>query len=438
MHIFKSINTINQNSSAFEKIYITIFIWMLASCVFYPHGVEHARYAMIGLILIFFIRKKSELKNLCKSDSFLALLSFFTVALLSLLLNPAPLSRIDEVTNWIVIFISGYVASAITHDKNFRFILVIPIALLGAVIIYPVLSGAGGIHLDIFSPNRLTLYFHQRANHLGLICGAFAFALSYIGARSSGKIRALYFFLSCVCFFLLFRTSARASFLGTVVVFSGWLLWKSLKMRKRTIFLFIISAICATTLLLCSPLKNNRIISSATTGITHDISFLQRFFTWNVAYTNFIERPIIGWGFDTFGEQYAEEMKKYKNDQEYQKKFPHTIPTTNNAHNFFLQFLAETGIAGLCAMLVFWATVVRRGFQGGNVISPAVAGMYLISLIAFQMNMSMYGLQISTILFAFAGLSSYPAENEFSLDYAIHRQGSAGSPTPKHFAGSLD
>jgi O-antigen ligase len=338
MHIFKTLNTNNHNSSAFEKIYITIFIWMLASCVFYPHGVEHARYAMIGLILIFFIRKKSELKNLCKSDSFLALLSFFTIALMSLLLNPAPLSRIDEVANWIAMFISGYVASAITQDKNFKFILVIPIALLGAVIIYPVLSGAGGSHLDIFSPKRLTLYFHQRANHLGLICGSFAFALSYIGTRSSGKIRALYFFLSCVCFFLLFRTSARTSFLGTVTVFSGWLLWQAQKMRKRIIFLFIISIICAATLLLCSPLKNNRIISSATTGIAHDISFLERFFTWNVAYTNFKERPIIGWGFDTFGEQYAEEMKKYKNDQEYQKSFLTPFPRRTMLTTFSCNF----------------------------------------------------------------------------------------------------
>jgi hypothetical protein len=89
-------------------------------------------------------------------------------------------------------------------------------------------------------------------------------------------------------------------------------------------------------------------------------------------------------------------------------------------------------------MLIFWATVVRRGFQGGNIIAPAVAGMYLISLIAFQMNMSMYGLQISTILFTFAGLSSYPAKNDSTLAYAIQRQGSAGSPAAEHFAGGLD
>ena len=197
-------------------------------------------------------------------------------------------------------------------------------------------------------------------------------------------------------------------------------------------------AICAVVALFYTPLKNNRIISSVTIGLKEDISFLQRFFTWNVAYTSFSQQPIFGRGFDTFSEQYAEEMEKYKNDQEYQKKFPHTIPTTNNAHNFFLHLLAETGIAGLCAMLLFWATIVRKGIRAGNAISPAVAGMFLISLIAFQMNMSMYGQQVSTILFAFAGLSSYPAINDSTLAYAIQRQGSAGPPAAEHFSGSLD
>ena len=397
--------------SYFSKIYILVFASLLGFCIFFRHGVEHSRYVLMGMNFIFLVTHKKHFKELCTSESFLALLSFFVVALASLILNSISLSRIDEVSNWIAIFISGYIASAITQDNNIRFIFVIPVALLGAIIIFPGLTGAGWSHLNILSEERLTLFFQERANHLGLICGMFAFATSYYGSRRSGWMRAVSFFLSGICLFLLFRTASRTSFLGTAVIISGWLLWNAKKMRKDILLAMIIAGICGLAFLFYSPLKNNRIISSVTSGIKEDLSFQQRFFTWNVAYTNFVQHPIFGSGFDTFGEQYAKEKEKYKKNQAYQKQFPHTIPTTNNAHNFFLHLLSETGITGLCAMLLFWTIVVRKGLRDENVISPVVAGMFLISLIAFQMNMSMYGLQISTILFAFAGMTSYPKQS---------------------------
>ena len=387
---------------------------MLGFCIFFRHGVEHSRYVLMAMSFIFLINNKKYFRELCRTDSFIALITFFAAALISLVLNGSPLSRIDEVVNWIAIFIAGYIASVMTGDRNTRFISVIPVALLGAVVIYPVLTGAGWEHLNILSEDRLVLYFEERANHLGLICGMFAFAASYCGVRSSGRTRVLYFLLAGMCAFLLFRTAARTSFLGTAVVFSGWLIWQVRKMRKQMVIAVILAGLCALAVLFYSPLKNNRIVTSVTVGLKQDHSFLERFFTWNVAYTNFIKRPVIGRGFDSFGDQYKEEIQKYKDDVEYRAQYPHTIPSTNNAHNFFLHFLSETGVIGLAAILWFWASVVAKALRNSNRISPAVAGMFLIAFIAFQMNMSMYGLQISTILFAFAGLSVHPVNSASS------------------------
>lgn len=394
----------------FSKAYVFVFASMLGFCVFFRHGVEHSRYVLMAMSAFFLIKNKKYFKELCRTDSFLALIAFFAVALTSLVLNGSPLSRIDEVVNWIAIFIAGYIASVMTGDRNTWFLWVIPIALTCAIIVYPGISGAGWSHLDILSEVRLAMNFEQKANHLGLICAMFTFATICLASRSGGGKRIALILLAGICAFLLFRTAARASFLGMAVVLSGWLLWKLLKMRRQVALGIILLALCSLGLLLYSPLKNNRIISSVTTGLDQDLSFLQRFFTWNVALTNFEQRPIIGRGFDSFSDQYNLEIEKYNNDPEYREKFPHTIPTTNNAHNFFLHFLAETGLVGLAAMLWFWATVVLKGFRGGNQTSTAVSGMFLIALIAFQMNMSMYGLQVSTILSALAGLSSWPTK----------------------------
>jgi O-antigen ligase len=367
----------------------------------------------MAMSFIFLLNNKKYFRELCRTNSFLALVSFLAVALTSLILNGSPLSRIDEVVNWIAIFISGYIASIMTKDRNTWFLWVLPITLVGAIIIYPGLTGAGWGHLNILSEVRLTTNFEQRANHLGLICGMFAFAASGLALRSTSCERIVLILLASTSAFLLFRTGARASFLGTAIILSGWLIWNLLKTR-RTVLLFgiFIGGLCVLALLLHSPLKNNRIISSVTTGLEQDLSFMQRYFTWNVALTNIKQHPIFGLGFDSFSDQYKREKEKYDNDSDYRKKFPYTIPTTNNAHNFFLHFLSETGIAGLATILWFWATIILKGFHGVNKISSLVAGMFSIALIAFQMNMSLYGSQLSTILFAFAGLSSWRVKAE--------------------------
>lgn len=401
-----------QAYTCFKFLYTIVFSLMLAFCIFFRNGVEHCRYILIVLTLIFFITNKKYLKDLRTSHTFFTLLSFFVVALASLIFNSCGLSRIDDVVNWILNFIFGYVASILTQNKNIRFIYIIPLALVMTIIIYPGFSGAGWSHLDLFSPERLTLYFRQKPNHLGLICGIFAFSTSYLGARSSGKTRIILFLLSAICAFLLFRTAARSSFLGTMIVFSGWLVWETQKMRKKMVISLLLAAACFLAVLFYSPLKETRVLSYFATGLSQDLSVLQRFFTWNVAYANFVQSPLIGKGFDSFADQYKEEIEKYQNDPAYREKFPHALPAANNAHNFFLHFLSETGIVGLVGILWFWAAVVLKGLQNHNPISPPVAGMFLISLIAFQMNMSMYGLQISTILFAFAGLSSGPVADD--------------------------
>lgn len=399
----------------FIILYIIVFSLMLGFCVFFRHGVEHCRYILLVLSFFFFITNKKYLKGLLTSHTFLLLISFFLIALTSLIFNSLPLSRIDEAGNWIIVFIFGYIASILTQNNNIKFIYIIPITLIITIILFPGFSGAGWSHLNILSTERLNLYFQGRANHLGLICAIFAFSTIYVGALIRGRTRIILFFLSGICVFLLFRTASRASFLGTAIVFSGWLIWKAQKMPKKIAISLFFAGLCSISILFYSPLKETRTLRYVTTGLSRDISVLQRFFTWNVAYTNFAQRPLIGKGFDSFADQYKEEIQKYKNDPAYREKFPHTIQSTNNAHNFFLHFLSETGIMGLVVILWFWAAVVLKGFQHHNPISPPVAGMFLISLIAFQMNMSMYGSQISTILFAFAGLSSCPITDEYEV-----------------------
>lgn len=396
-------------ATALNGAFLLAFATLLACCVFSRHGVELARYALFGLAAILCLRDKRLISGIRRSQAFLALLTFFGVSALGLIANAEPLARIDEIVNWTGIFIAGYLASALAGNKNHAFLVVVPLALVAAVIVHPLATGEGWSHLDLFSEDRLALYFPKKANHLGLICGIGAFCAVHWGTRRRDVAwRIAAFVLAGLCAFLLLRTGARASFLGTALVGGGWLIWTGYKKRPRMAVALFLAGLTLCAALFLSPAKNNRIISSITEGIEHDESFLQRFFTWNVARLNIADSPLLGQGFDTFGDQYAREMKKYAADPAYQAKYPLTIPTTNNAHNFFLHLMAETGLAGTAAMLWFWSAVVWRGRRGcRNAVSGAVAGAFLISLLAFQMNMSMYGGQVSALLFALAGLSAF-------------------------------
>jgi O-antigen ligase len=128
--------------------------------------------------------------------------------------------------------------------------------------------------------------------------------------------------------------------------------------------------------------------------------------TWTIARENFLKHPWIGNGFDTFDRQYDLGFKYHSKQEDFQKKFPHTIQSTNNAHNIFLHFLAETGVVGLLTMLYFWGTILHTGLRTRDITAMAIAGMFCIAFIAFQLNMSLYGSQLSTILFGFAGISA--------------------------------
>lgn len=72
---------------------------------------------------------------------------------------------------------------------------------------------------------------------------------------------------------------------------------------------------------------------------------------WSVAFKIFLDHPILGAGFDAFGSAYT----KYDT--------MNGVFRVEQAHNEYLQTLAETGILGLAAVLSFIYLLFRKGFQ---------------------------------------------------------------------------
>ena len=380
---------------------------LLCSTVFFRAAIEHIRYIFIAIIFISIFSDKILAKKILTNSHLHTLAIFFLISVVSLIANKHSISLVDEVLNWTLVFVAGYVSSFHLGQNRDKIFVLIPITILTIFIIVPIILGDGFQYLDFSEKRRLQIFFTQRANHLGLICSISFFISLYFALVKADVLDKIFFIvLGFISFIVLIKTGARTSFLAAILVCFPFILWNFKKSAKLLFLTIIIFSSCILIFTQSDILKNNR-ISNITKGVKNDKSFQQRKLTWTIALDTFKSNPILGSGFDTFEEQFKKGRKHYASKTDFNERFPYTIGNTNHAHNFSLHFLAETGILGFFAMTFFWASVIYKGFIKNNHTTRIVAGAFLISYIAFQLNMSLYGSQLSTLLFSFAGISSY-------------------------------
>jgi len=380
---------------------------LLCSTIFFRAAIEHIRYSFIAIIILSIYSNKILAKKILTNTHLHTLAIFFLISVLSLIANNQSISLVDEILNWILVFGAGYISSYHLEKNRDNVFVLIPITILTIFIIVPILLGDGFQYLDFSEKRRLQIFFTQRANHLGLICSISFFISLYFALVKTNIFDRIFFtFLGIISFMVLIKTGARTSFLATILVCFLLVLWNFKKSAKLLLLTVIIFACGILAFTQTDILKNNR-ITNITKGIKNDKSFQQRKLTWTIAFDTFKANPIIGSGFDTFEEQFKKGRKFYASKSDFSEKFPYTIGNTNHAHNFSLHFLAETGIIGFIAMTFFWFSVICKGVLKQSHTTRIVAGIFLISYLAFQLNMSLYGSQLSTLLFSFAGISSY-------------------------------
>ena len=93
-------------------------------------------------------------------------------------------------------------------------------------------------------------------------------------------------------------------------------------------------------------------------NVTSDDSNTERLNRWNAAYRMFLERPVFGWGPNTYQFQYAPfQLSKLKT------KISTNQGNLGNAHSEFIGPLAEMGLIGLLLVLALALTALHYGFK---------------------------------------------------------------------------
>lgn len=213
----------------------------------------------------------------------------------------------------------------------------------------------------IFS-NIIVLIFNTFNENVGYVFGLHALFLFLIGIvwRFSYKeVVSKYLYVAILIFnlFILYNTATRGAIIGLLigVLFSllAFILFsKDKHIRKISVFCFAAILLSSSFVYL---FRDNRIIkSSQVLSRLTDISFNERtvtsrFMVWNMAYKGFLERPILGWGQESFNFVF----NKY-----YDPGMWNQEPWFDRAHNIFLDWLIAAGVLGLLTYLSLFGFAV--------------------------------------------------------------------------------
>ena len=411
-------NFFYKNESNIQIAYVLIFLTALSFTFFFRKGIEFTRYGLIFLTISILYFKKEYFKKLSKDHIFLNLFLFLIISAVSLMYNNVSLGEIDDAVNWILWYIFGFLVFCILKKNAILILFLIPIFLFLFQILYPLFTGTLIDNLNFISGKRLDLFFGGKPIQLGIFAGISTFTGLCIFLRSENRyIKITYFILAFASFLVLLATGARTSFVGTTVSIAIMLIcffYKKIRLSYLVIGMFSILIVASFFLL---NEKEARIFSVTNPKEVHD-SFLERELIFIIARDSFFRSPVIGEGFDRFSKIYKNNLEKYSMGENAEDKYAYILPSTNNAHNFSLHFLAETGVCGFLCMNAFWMLIIINGLKSRSDIAKIISGIYLLSYIAFQFNMSLYGNQMSTLLFSLAGLSG--AALQASIDSKIN------------------
>ncbi len=212
----------------------------------------------------------------------------------------------------------------------------------------------------------------------------------------------LYGLLAVFNGFILFETGTRGSFLGLIaglLVSSAYLAWREKNKILKYGAMGLLSAVFICVVLL-GVFKNTQFIKSSPTLnrfgalITTDVKGVlanqgqARTVLWSMAFQGVKEKPILGWGQDSFGYIFA----KYYNPQMYAQE-----QWFDRSHNVFLDWLIAAGVLGLIGYLSLFVFALMCIFSKRARLTVIEKSMLVGLLTAYFIHN----------LFVFDNLSSY-------------------------------
>ena len=291
-----------------------------------------------------------------------AIISFVLIMILSLMISPNRWVSLKDLLLFLSYFAFYFIVIRNVRNKK-QFYSIIHILFLSAFIVsfYTVIQYYG---LDPFlkEMTQLTSTIGQKnwiSNYLAMI---FPVVFSYFLLEQTKKNKIIYFILLSILYVTLMICQSRGIWISisltvilVIYIIIKFKFYKIFKRNRKWLTLLLVTFLIITIIYSTdNPLNKSAITvpqRAMSTFDENDPSINTRLLIWKTAIEMIKDRPIIGWGIGTF------KMEYLNYQAEVLKDLPWHLPyyaNAHEAHNEYLQLLAEMGIFGFIAFLILF------------------------------------------------------------------------------------
>jgi O-antigen ligase/Tfp pilus assembly protein PilF len=200
--------------------------------------------------------------------------------------------------------------------------------------------------------------------------------------RESNKILKMLLFLLIIIFFMAeIDTQSKAGYLGVwceLIVYFLFMIFKDRSHFKKIKWILMIAAILGLMTFI-SPIR--RRLLRLDNGSSSSVSF--RKLVWTGTVKMISKRPILGWGSGTFKTGFPQFCPQAL--MMHQTQYSYEV---NHAHNFILEWVAETGWIGLLFLIGIISTIFYQWWKlySGNYIPVSFAAAAFAVLIGIGVD----------------------------------------------------
>ena len=255
------------------------------------------------------------------------------------------------------------------------------------VSIYSVLQILG--KLDVHQGDDRIDATMGNATYLAMYLVFHIFLLAYISIQMKASkiwIRLIPLALAVFEFFIVYKTATRGALLGFLAgVFIFGLvnaIWSKGLVRKISVFGLGITILIPIIFFLVkdsSFVKDSDVLTRFASISLSETTTQSRFIIWNMALQAWQDRPILGWGPESFVYIFS----KYYNSELWRQE-----PWFDRAHNVFLDWLTSAGIIGFIAYFALFGSaifVLIKSFKL-KLIGSKEVGCFLGLMVAYLIH----------------------------------------------------
>ncbi len=253
----------------------------------------------------------------------------------------------------------------------------------------------------------------------------------YLTMTSVGYKRFIFLFIGLFNLSAIYLTGTRGALLGVIIGLVASALLKALSSSLKWKASLLGVLIILSTLLLINPFRNFLFSLPGSKRFTeatfNDATLQTRLITWGTALKGFIDRPVLGWGHETFFAVF----NKFYNPKI--ASFSLSETWFDKPHNMFLELLSQSGVLGLGSFIGIFFILFLIFFKNRQKLKNSIYALIFLVASYFITIFFEFDMPPSLLLlfFSFAFFNSLILENKpDSKNNVVHNKGESSLPGP--------